>query len=86
VEQKVVLVFVVLVSVWAHVWIFIWLRFKVEEACIIRYLKDRQPCGHASFSELAPAVKLNEKNIRRICRKSKELELAHEACFLKNSA
>lgn len=86
-EQKIILVIVILVSIWAHAWLFLWMRFKMDEGLVLRCLKDlNEASEHAikqaySLQAIVDASELKAERVEKVCIRSKEIELCENAHF-----
>ena len=69
-----VLSLVVSLALAAHVWIYLWIRFRIDEGVISKYLNDSDsPQG---MDEISLATELNLDRVRKVCRRSAIIERA----------
>ena len=69
--QNVVLVIVICVSVGAHVWLYWWMKFKMDEGAITRCLKDSD--SSLTSKVISSRVSMNVERVERLCNKSQEI-------------
>ena len=71
-----VLALVVIVTIAAHVWIYRWVRFKMDEGVVLRELRDAGPapddCGQ-STEAIARRADLRPARVGAVCRRSKDI-------------
>lgn len=71
--DQIVIAIVVVIAIAAHVWLYRWVRFKIDEGAIIQFLKDGsdQPChgGEAIAAHTNIAV----GRVSAICERSREI-------------
>ena len=87
-EQKVILGVVILISLCAHIWLYRWMKFKMDEGAIIRYLKDAQEIQEIKqdrqipFEDIALNISMDLERVKTVCAKSKELTYTKGLCRL----
>ena len=72
--EKIVIGIVVIVVIVAHGWIFIWVRFKIDEGAILKYLQAHEGQQYPGSEVIASNTNLTNKRVCIVCRKSKELQ------------
>lgn len=73
--QHVVLIIVIIVSIWAHVWMLLFMRFKIDEGCILRYLNDHFTQNEVcEVSAVSQAISLSTARVAKASIKSKAIE------------
>jgi hypothetical protein len=72
-EDTVTIVIAVLVAAVAHVWIFLWVRFKIDEGSITRFLRDSADSAFHHSDTICTHTSVPLKRVRSVCQKSKEI-------------
>lgn len=67
----VIICLVVAVAIAAHVWLFRWVKFKIDESVILKFLEEAFGSGVRSSEEISVRTKLKSKRVTAVCRKSK---------------
>jgi len=62
----------VIVSLGAHYYLYIWVRFKVDEGLVLNYLQQNNSGSH-STEKIVSEIALKPKRILLVCRKSKKI-------------
>lgn len=83
-EQKIILACVIVISLIAHVWIYRWIKFKMDEGAVIRYLKDIKVEDNSArkVTTVAQLINMSAPRVESVCDKSLEIYLEGESCFL----
>jgi hypothetical protein len=87
-EQKIILAIVIFVSLLAHVWIYRWIKFKMDEGAVLRYLKDlptqnKTSNSHGITTEIvSSALTMREARVKAVCEKSAEIKFEAGLCSL----
>ncbi len=80
------LTIVIAVSLYAHVWLFLFLRFKVDEAVILRYLNEKSSQQKVELNVLAKQVSLRARRIKSACMRSRLLRIESEYVMSNSNA
>ena len=72
-EDKIVIVVVVCVAVAAHIWLFNWIKFKMDEGAISKYLHDTSKDKYRSSEEISLGTHMALKRVSAVCGKSKSI-------------
>jgi hypothetical protein len=75
-NSKIVIALVVLVTVAAHVAIYRWVRFKVHEGVILKYLRAQGEHTGADYGQtesIAQHTEISPRRVVVVCRKSLEI-------------
>tara|TARA_B100001063_G_C16710652_1_gene527815 strand:+ start:451 stop:732 length:282 start_codon:yes stop_codon:yes gene_type:complete len=74
-EQKIILACVIIISLIAHVWIYRWIKFKMDEGAILRHLKDLElECLHnqsvSTADNISEAIMMKKSRVVFVAEKS----------------
>jgi|TARA_R100000005_G_scaffold94463_1_gene72548 hypothetical protein len=81
-EAKWIVSLVVAVAVVAHVALYRWVKFKIQEGVILQFLRDSAEEGapdHHHASAIAAHTQLPAERVAAVCAKSKEIIADPEA-------
>ena len=81
-NSEIIIALVVLVTVAAHVALYRWVKFKVHEGVILRFLRDAGgsgASGHHNTSAIAAHTEIPVKRVEWVCRKSTDIYVDPEA-------
>lgn len=67
----VVIGLVVAVSVAAHVWLFSWVKFKIDESVILKCLEETSESGVLCSKDISAHTNIRSKRVTAVCRKSR---------------
>lgn len=90
-EQKIILAAIIIVSLIAHIWIYRWIKFKMDEGAVLRYLKDLPQTNssektHINMpSKVAELITMRESRVIAVCEKSADIRFENGLCMLKKS-
>jgi len=76
-NSQIVIGIVVLVAVAAHIALYRWVRFKIQEGVILQFLRDAGESGapdHHHVDEIAAHTELPAERVEQVCRKSVEIQ------------
>ncbi len=68
--DKLIIAIVSLIAIAGHVWLYRWVKFKIDEGAILNFLE--QGTAH-SCADIATAASLKEERVRKICNRSLQL-------------
>ncbi len=75
-KSQIIIAVVVLVTVTAHIALYRWVKFKIQEGVILKFLRDAKE-GGASESYQADAIaahtEISAQRVAVVCRKSADL-------------
>jgi hypothetical protein len=77
VKLEIVIALVVLVVVAAHIALYRWVKFKIHEGVILRYLRDAREESFPDYHHadaIAVHTELAAKRVALVCRKSAEIQ------------
>lgn len=74
-----IIAIVVFVALVAHVWIFMWVKFKMDESAIINLLKKHAGNHVCSTDEIATSTDLKTARVAKICTSSKAIVTHHQS-------
>ena len=86
-EKNIVLIIVIFISILAHVWIYRWVKFKIDEGVILNYLKGL-PTNNKILDQgdtlkmLLKATEMSESRVVFVSEKSRTISLKDGSCFL----
>ncbi|WP_231878224.1 hypothetical protein, partial [Oleiphilus sp. HI0117] len=69
----IVLALVIIISLWAHVWLYLWMKFKMDEGVITRCLKDASV--DMQSDSIAKQVEMSVERVEKVCLRSKEIQV-----------
>lgn len=69
--DKAIIAIVSLVAIAGHVWLYRWVRFKMDEGALLNALENGQP--HSS-GELASGTSLKVDRVQQVCTRSPLIE------------
>lgn len=75
-EAKVIIAIVVIVALIGHYWLYKWIKFKIDEGVVLKYLRDSTAAHtHATFSseDIAASVLMTQERVTAVCARSKEI-------------
>ena len=75
-NSEIIIALVVLVTVGAHIAIYRWVKFKIHEGVILRFLRDAGEGGapgHHHEDAIAVYTEISAKRVEFECRKSVEI-------------
>ena len=76
-KSEIIVALVVLVVVVAHVALYRWVKFKIQEGVILKFLRDAREEGasdHHHADVIAAHTDLFAKRVAAVCRKSVEIQ------------
>lgn len=73
--DNIVLAVVVSVALIAHIWIFKWVRFKIDEATIISFIKEQTEPTTNKTDDIALSTQMSAGRVSKVCNKSKTITL-----------
>lgn len=70
--EIVVIALVVIITVIAHVWLYRWVKFKMDEGVLLKHLQDCLAAGELLLStkQLASATRLADGRVVHVCERS----------------
>lgn len=72
-NSQIIIALVVLVTVTAHVALYRWVKFKVHEGVILKFLRDAREGGaseHYQADAIAAHTEISAERVALVCRKS----------------
>lgn len=69
---------VVLVALIAHIWIFKWVKFKIDESTIINFIKQHTSNTICSSDEISSNTDIKLARVAKVCVKSKAIIPSHQ--------
>ena len=72
-ESQVIIAVVVVVAVAAHIAIYRWVKFKIQEGVILQFLRDALrggSAGHHDANTIAENTGISSRRVAVICQKS----------------
>lgn len=70
-SDKVIIVVIVVIVLYAHWWIFKWVKFKVDEAVIHKQLSIASSMDQQTVAAVAAKIGISEHRVSKVCRRSK---------------
>ena len=78
-EAKLVIILVTLIAIAAHVMLYRWVLFKIDEGVVLQFLRDADKAGQInchSSGAISTNTALPVERITRVCSRSREI-VAH---------
>ena len=75
-ESYIIVALVVVVAITAHIVLYRWVKFKIQEGVILQFLRDAGEGGtpdHHHAEAIAGHTKLSAQRVALVCRKSAEI-------------
>ena len=75
-KSQIIVALVVLVTVAAHIALYRWVKFKIHEGVILRFLRDAVEDGapdHFHADAIATHTEISAARVAVVCRKSVEI-------------
>ena len=75
-KSQIIIAVVVLVTVTGHVALYRWVKFKIHEGVILKFLRDARKDGNSESFEaeaIAANTDLSAERVTVVCRKSKDI-------------
>lgn len=69
-EDKIIIAIVVVVVLGAHVWLFMWIKFKIDEGTVVKFLKGLE-ANSSSLEAIASNTSIAQDRVATVCGKSK---------------
>lgn len=66
------------IAIAAHVWLYLWVKFKIDEGVVCKFLEDAQATGTSSAQALetvAAGTQLSPARVLRLCQHSARIDL-----------
>ena len=75
-KSQIIIALVVLVAAAAHIALYRWVKFKIHEGVILKFLRDAGEGGapdHQHADAIAAHTEISSKRVAVVCRKSVEI-------------
>ena len=75
-KSQIIVALVVLVAGSAHIALYLWVKFKIQEGVILQFLRDAGEGGapdHHHADVIAAHTQIAPKRVEMVCRKSVEI-------------
>ncbi|WP_027948799.1 hypothetical protein [Haliea salexigens] len=75
-DAKIIVALVVIIAVAAHVVLYRWVKFKIQEGVILQFLRDAREEGapdHHHVDAIAAHTGLSVARVKTVCEKSKQV-------------
>ncbi|WP_286977220.1 hypothetical protein [Pseudomonas sp.] len=75
-EAKVIIAIVVIVALIGHYWLYKWIKFKIDEGMVLKFLRDAagtNPETRHTAQDMAEALLLPPDRVRAVCTRSPEI-------------
>ena len=76
VKSEIIVAIVVVVAVAAHIALYRWVKFKIDEGVILQFLRDAADGGapdHHHADAIAAHTNISAKRVAVVCRKSVDI-------------
>ena len=70
-NDKILIGFIVAVVLGAHLWLFLWIKFKIEEGSIIKSLKQDKDNNYSNEDAISLDAGITVNRVVTVCTKSK---------------
>lgn len=74
-KEHIIIGIVVAVALGAHVWIFMWIRFKIDEGVITKFLQETGSQEPSSSEVISAHTNIAIKRVCMVCRRSKAISM-----------
>lgn len=68
--DQIIITIVVVVVLGAHGWLFIWVKFKMDEGTIIKFLQQPDDYDSHCTEEISTNTNIPKKRVTSVCSKS----------------
>ncbi|MAA87382.1 MAG: hypothetical protein CME39_06970 [Haliea sp.] len=75
-DAKIIVALVVIIAVAAHVVLYRWVKFKIQEGVILQFLRDAREDGapaHHHAVAIAAHTQLSPERVATVCARSKDI-------------
>jgi hypothetical protein len=72
-KSQLIVALVVLVAVAAHIALYLWVKFKIQEGVILQFFRDAGAAGAPDYHHTAAIsahTKITLKRVTKVCRRS----------------
>lgn len=69
-----IITIVVVVVLGAHGWLFLWIKFKIDEGSIIKFLKEHEDKNGSDVEAISLNASIAAARVARVCTKSKAIK------------
>lgn len=73
-EEKIVIGIVVVITIATHFWIFRWVKFKMDEGTILKFLRESESQESIGSQEISLNINIPVGRVTTVCRKSKAIK------------
>ncbi|WP_250658233.1 hypothetical protein [Alkalimarinus coralli] len=77
-SETVVVCIVVIVALIAHIGLFNWIKFKMDEAAVVSFFKAQSENAISNLDAISASTGIRRSRVSNICHKSKALKSAGE--------
>ena len=72
--EEIVIGIVVALTIAAHIWLFKWVRFKIDEGTILKFFHESKSHGPIDSKEISSNTNLSVSRVSSVCSRSKALK------------
>jgi hypothetical protein len=72
-KEYIVIALVVVVVIAAHVWLYKWVKFKIDEGVILKFLQQ-EGIKYFSTQAISSSTKITTGRVSTVCSKSKAIK------------
>ncbi|MEH6558378.1 MAG: hypothetical protein V7459_07820 [Oceanicoccus sp.] len=72
-----IIAIVVIVVISAHGWLYLWVKFKLDEGSILKYLQDSKASDEQLVMDsetISSTLNISQKRVSSVCGKSSHIE------------
>lgn len=73
-EDRIIIGVIVTIAIFAHLWLFKWIKFKIDEGTILKCLQESDVYGVHSTESIAANTNMSLARVSSVCRKSKVIK------------
>ena len=72
--DQMIIAIVVIVVLSAHGWLFVWIRFKMDEGTILKFVQESCDHGKQRTEIISANTHIAKNRVSTVCSKSKKIE------------
>lgn len=72
--DKMLIAFIVVIVIVAHVWLYKWVKFKIDEGVILKFLQELKAQRWCRSEAISSSTRIPVDRVAAVCRKSNNIE------------
>jgi hypothetical protein len=73
-KGQIIITIVVAVVLGAHVWLFMWIKFKIDEGTILKFLNEFDDKSGSSVETIVANTRIAQDRVATVCTHSKMIK------------